>query len=148
MKKTIKGQYKKWWSEMTENYTPISIPSMLSKKLRKKSNMSFLSPQQRYWYDLKKFSINGRWTIPRAIYRIIFFTQRRSCTSHTQAKIWQATLLGNTKWANFESTKFLQWRTPIMNLYNCWMKQANYDALAVPVNLKKKEIYQLTRLNL
>ena len=35
-----------------------------------------------------------------------------------------------------------------MNLYNCWMKQANYDALAVPVNLKKKEIYQLARLNL
>ena len=34
------------------------------------------------------------------------------------------------------------------SLHNCYVTQANYDALAVPVNLKKKEIYQLTCLNL
>ena len=50
---------------------------------------------------------------------------------------WPITLLGKTEWVNFETTKFLKWRTPIMTLHNCYVVQADYDASAVLVNLKK-----------
>ena len=45
-------------------------------------------------HHFKTLPVLGRDDIPIGTY----LTQRRNCTSHTQAKIWPTTLLGKTEW--------------------------------------------------